>query len=534
MAEETADTPRRRALDLLEVSRWTEATEQQARDLLPELRLQREFNLLAQVSERLIRRYPREPWLRRLQTQALIEIGLVSCAVEVARVALRKLPDSHPEWSELNGLIGRAQKQIAMDTLDATSDESLRAMRQSLAAYAKPFDKDAGNTWSAINLVAMQEYAKRVGTSIRSKIDTAALAQSITDAIESTPKSKQDEWSWATLAEAALALGRIDDVERYLKKFLAHPQVQAFHVASMLRQFSEIWGLKDTDDPRLRGLLQALRTRLLQLPGAMLNVAARDIDTLRLQSAPAATQLEAILGDYGTESFEWWKTGLDRARSVAAIHAGINRRMGTGFLVSAKDFGLGDANERLLLTNYHVVNQLGAGGALRPDDAQIAFEAIDAKKRYAVKELLRQFPVDQHDACLLRLEDLPPDVESMPLARNLPVIDDTAKVYVIGHPGGGELEFSFQDNALIDHEGAPIGKPPINGVCRLHYRAPTEKGSSGSPVFNAKYWQVIGLHHAGGDLSKLNGNPGTHLANEGVSLLSITEAVKSGLGIPPP
>jgi hypothetical protein len=204
-----------------------------------------------------------------------------------------------------------------------------------------------------------------------------------------------------------------------------------------------------------------------------------------------------------------------------AIRAGIGRRIGTGFVVPAQSFGRSDAGGCLLLTNHHVVNPTGVGGALRPEDALVAFEAIDATKRYRIAEVLWHSDPTRHDACLLRLEDMPADVEATPIARHLPVVEDTAKVYAIGHPGGGELEYSFQDSALLDHEGEPLGTPPIAGVCRLHYRAPTEKGSSGSPVYNAGEWGAIALHHAGGELSKLNGKPGTHLANEGVSLTCI-------------
>jgi V8-like Glu-specific endopeptidase len=64
----------------------------------------------------------------------------------------------------------------------------------------------------------------------------------------------------------------------------------------------------------------------------------------------------------------------------------------------------------------------------------------------------------------------------------------------------------------------------------LHYRAPTEGGSSGSPVFNSRLWQVIALHHAGGKLGmpKLNGKPGSYGANEGIALQSIITALKTG------
>jgi hypothetical protein len=86
------------------------------------------------------------------------------------------------------------------------------------------------------------------------------------------------------------------------------------------------------------------------------------------------------------------------------------------------------------------------------------------------------------------------------MAKSLPALEQTARVYIIGHPGGRDLAFSFQDNELLDHEGPSAGKPQIPGVCRVHYRAPTEGGSSGSPVFNARLWEVIALHHNGGKI----------------------------------
>jgi hypothetical protein len=64
---------------------------------------------------------------------------------------------------------------------------------------------------------------------------------------------------------------------------------------------------------------------------------------------------------------------------------------------------------------------------------------------------------------------------------------------------------AMQDNLMLDHDRT-----------RLHYRTPTEGGSSGSPVFN-KLWKLIGLHHAGDtQMRKLNGKPGTYEANEGL------------------
>jgi hypothetical protein len=120
MTTDDKDALRRRALDVLHGGAWPagSATENEARGLLPELRKQREFDLLAQLSERVLRDHPEEAFTRRLHVQALIETGLATAAIEVARAGLKKLPESDGEWSELTGLMGRAYKQIAVDARD--------------------------------------------------------------------------------------------------------------------------------------------------------------------------------------------------------------------------------------------------------------------------------------------------------------------------------------------------------------------------------------------------------------------------------
>ena len=107
------------------------------------------------------------------------------------------------------------------------------------------------------------------------------------------------------------------------------------------------------------------------------------------------------------------------------------------------------------------------------------------------------------EAFIPNVENVPPlqvCVELPPVPRNW---RQGQRLYVIGHPGGADLAFSMSDNFIIDHEGKPNGKPDPPHRVRLHYRSPTEKGSSGSPVFN-RQWQVVALHHAGGLLKHLN------------------------------
>ncbi|MDX2251099.1 MAG: trypsin-like peptidase domain-containing protein [Nitrospira sp.] len=524
---EEAEEKVRRARSLLTRSLWPASGPEirEALELTGELKQLRQFPLLTQVTDRVIRVLPNNAAATKTHAQGLIETGQPTAAIAVAEKALKALPSSHKEWSELNGLIGRAYKQIAIDTGNPHCKESRTALKQAFEAYHRPYKKHPKNTWHAINLVGIAAFAKRSGVPIPSSFDITGVAQSTIATIERKRKSSRDRWDAVTLAEANLALDNLDAVEKHLHDYLTNPEIQPFEVGSTLRQFNEVWGLRDTADLRKRGLVQALHTRMMQLPGAQLRLSLDDVTLQRKDLIPEGRQLEAILGTTGTQSFEWWKMGLSRACSVAAIYAGIDQRTGTGFAVSARDMKIADSDEVLVLTNFHVVNENGIGKARRPGDAQVVFEAIDAKKQYSIKEIAWSSPVERHDATLLRLTEQPNGVVAIPLAKTLPIVEPTAKVFIIGHPGGGGLEFSFQDNELLDHESKPNGRPAIPGVCRLHYRAPTEKGSSGSPVFNAAYWQGIGLHHEGGVLSRLNGKDGTYPANEGISLMSISEAI---------
>jgi V8-like Glu-specific endopeptidase len=187
-------------------------------------------------------------------------------------------------------------------------------------------------------------------------------------------------------------------------------------------------------------------------------------------------------------------------------------------------------DELLVVTNFHVVNESGASMGISPDAAEVVFEAADANKAYSVSATLWSSPVTGHDASLLRLQEPVIGINPTPLASTLPIIQHGARVYIVGYPGGRDLAFSFQDNELLDHEGPPGGNPQIKGVSRVHYRAPTEPGSSGSPVFNAGQWEVIALHHMGlkTGMLRLNGKDGSYSANEGISMLSIKEAIVSG------
>lgn len=506
-----------------------------AKPLVEELRNARDYPRMLQLAEAVHRLDPGDPKNRRLLAQALIESGLATVAIDVLQALTASLPLAHPERGEAQGLLGRAWKQIFFDTADKSAPAAQTALAAAIDAYREPYQLDEQKTWHGVNLLALLYRARRMGLAVAPDLQLKPLARKLVATLEATPEAQRDEWFLPTLAEASLGLGDWDAVERRVHEYVASPDAKAFLVASTLRQFSEVWDLERGDDPRGRSLVAVLRSRLLALPAAQIELSPGRVRELQAVEAPSGAQLEAVLGKEGPQTYEWWLTGLKRARSVAAVKRRLGRRVGTGFLVRAGDFGMEPPDELMVLTNYHVVNQAGQSPGIPPGEAQVVFEAADGSPVFDVKEIVWFAPPDRQDASLMRLQSPVTGIEPMPISPRLPDwppppenAGRAPRVYVIGHPGGRDLSFSFQDNELLGHEGPPSGKPPVEGVCRVHYRAPTEGGSSGSPVFNDSAWAVIALHHMGGELGMphLNGEAGAYAANEGISMQCIAEAIR--------
>jgi hypothetical protein len=188
-------------------------------------------------------------------------------------------------------------------------------------------------------------------------------------------------------------------------------------------------------------------------------------------------------------------------------------------MVNSADFFPGRKG-LLLLTNAHVIGPDGADrypGSLHSADATIHFQ-IQGWKVPAGKIVFHS-PVSELDATFLELPNLPAGAVALPLDEKALVLDNPPqRLYIIGHPGGRDLEFSLQDNYLLAASERLV-----------HYRTPSEGGSSGSPVFGPTDWRVVALHHAGrSDMLRLDGQPGTYEANEGIALIALLKATSSG------
>jgi S1-C subfamily serine protease len=325
-------------------------------------------------------------------------------------------------------------------------------------------------------------------------------------------------WTWATRAEALLGLGELNAAAHALRRFVESPDIKAFQVGSTLRQFEEVWELgRGGDDAR--DLLVLLRARLSEMESGTVRLApgeARD-----LQDGQALNRLEAVFGAGRFTSLNWFKLALERCGCVAKIGTDTVSGVGTGWLVRGGDLVESLGDEVLLVTNEHVISET-CPKAVAPDDVVVRFQAsscIDPAAALLIQpKLVFSSPANALDVTVARFASPLPEATGLRLARQVPLPQEGARVLVIGHPEGGDLAFSINDNALLDRDER-----------YLHYRAPTEGGSSGSPVFNMD-WKVVGLHHGGGQaLPQLNGKTGTYQANEGIRVDAITAAMRAAL-----
>ncbi|WP_164833147.1 TRAFs-binding domain-containing protein [Sinorhizobium meliloti] len=500
-----------------------------ARKVLDALRQHRHMSALKRLADNLVRLGCQDDLVYRQYSQALIESGEPIAAIEMLQGLVRRVTPGAKEWNEAQGLLGRAYKQIYIDACGSKLGMAEGSLEAAIAAYREVFDSDPTQIWHGVNLVALLARAERDGVNIPDFPRRDSLIEGLRHEIERHwSAGTLEAWDYASAAELALAQGDLAGVQRWLKEYLSAADIDAFKIAGTLRQFTEVWGLR-ADAGEKGAVVAVLRAALLRSRSGALRLTPQQVQ--RTAEADVAS-FEKILGNIGVQTYWWVRTAMDRARSVALIRQPDGRGVGTGFLVRGRDLHEPLGDELFLLTNAHVVSDSPEQrGALRSDKASITFEATAGSdrtaRRHRVREIAWNSPPELLDTSLLRFVEPPVGIEPCPVSDSLPVIDEDQRVYVIGHPLGGELSFSLQDNRLLDHEGPTTGKPTIAGRVLLHYRAPTEPGSSGSPVFSAD-WDVIGLHHSGADfMSKLNGKEGTYAANEGIWIRSIKQAIVS-------
>jgi tetratricopeptide (TPR) repeat protein len=499
----------------------------EARRALKGLRKHRRFAFMRRLSQAFLDDGCRDPEVIRQFAQALIERGETVPAIRILENLVADPAIPVAEWAEAKGALGRAWKDRAVRARGIRNDVAREATRASFGHYRDAWVKDERHTYQGANYVAVAAWDNGFFLSPADLEGARAAAPSIFDLIDRTPEEKREPWDYASAGEALLGLGRYQEALKWYGEY-GKREDGAFALAGTVRQLNQLWHAGDHEWGR--PILAPLAGKLCLLPGGSFSVSAEVLGSLANVSRK---QHESVLGVVGAHSYSWLQDGFTMAQSVAMIHKN-GQPHGTGFAIRGSDLAPGLGNGLLVITNAHVVSNPPVEKAASPGEATVTFEILSRKqmtKRYGIAEIVWQSPPDQHDVSVLRLsEKLPESVEPLRIASGLPKLKpDTPRVYIIGHPGGREISFSFEDNLLLDYE---IDDVESHLPCRVHYRAPTEYGSSGSPVFDAS-WGLIGVHHAGGRLMPmLNGKREVYDANEGLWIGAIRRAMTSALLAP--
>ena len=518
--------------------------------VLKDLMRVRDYEHAALLAERLIARGIDLPTIRRIYAQALIERKQIVAATQLLEGLAANPATPADVKAEAIGLIGRANKQLFIDGSEDKTPAPVRqeSLRRAIEAYRKGVNSQdlQATHWPAVNLIALVKRAGREGIVVPGRDEADRLAERI---VAEVKDSDGDPWTEASLGEAYLALGNVEEAARWFGRYAK--QGDAFMLASTIRQLEEVWQLKVDGSPEGE-MLAALKTSLLRKPGGQIGITAQESKHFAVSSSlPGSPVTQSILGADGPIRIEWVRQGLVRAQGIGRIVRGPGLAEGTGFLVDPNDLlakrggllGSRRANELVLLTNYHLVNKTGALGAMRPEEAVVEFEMTGADGASSHQcRWLWESPLDDLDATLLRLD--PPvrlggAYTACPLAddetlKSLRCADAAAadggapskpsNVYVIGHAEGQSMSISLHDATLLDK-----GQRPGKSIQLFHYRTPTLPGNSGSPVFNEADWQVVALHHAGGDgkpIRTLSDPNKRHIANEGISIGSIRAKIR--------
>jgi len=457
--------------------------------------------------------------------QALIDLTALDAAeplINEAIVTIEKPGHSvqaGAERAEYEGLLGRIEKDRFVATLD--KDFLVAATERYLSWFLKPTPQGQPLPyWHGINAVALMAREEREGLSSSRPVTVASLAAGIRDHVVGLyARDASDVWLAATASEASLALGDCEAAELWLYRLLHHPKVEPFHVHSYERQLREIWQGSALDGLSCADRLSAIVMR----------------HTMRWAISPSSLQAMASAGspsyherNFSSEtgfSVDAIKGMLTACSAIGCVTNRSGERLGTGFVVDGQTLSPAFGGP-VFVTNAHVISE-SVANAIKPSDARVTFEletvaAGGPVSRGVERVLFSSAPPGGADGAagldvtIVQLAGIPDDHPRLPTTSVLPLIEPKSRAYVIGHPRGAGLQISLHDSRLLDIDDED---------CRVHYRTPTDPGSSGSPVFNEK-WDVMAVHHSGSaTMPRLRGT-GHYEANEAISLSAVQRRLR--------
>ena len=307
------------------------------------------------------------------------------------------------------------------------------------------------------------------------------------------------------IAEGDLALA-LDQLQNFLSASAPDLQDEVILLTARYNRLrrEERKGVLDPATAQAR--LNKLTNDLLEFLDEVKRKISRDMAPVKSPASgplvmPQEVGLEKIIGVNNLKQIAWVEQSLQVSRSVCRILT--PEGLGSGFLIAPD----------LLMTNHHVI---GATQTAAQSVAEFNYQhdlAGNLLPSYRYRLDVNRFYTNPHlDYTIVGLlADLAkPDLATWGHLRLDPSAEPVAgeHVTIIQHPNGGFKQIALTANQVVglwEH--------------RLHYTTDTMPGSSGAPVFN-DLWQVIAIHHAGGDL-QVNAQGARRFINEGILMSAI-------------
>lgn len=461
--------------------------------------------------------------LLRRYSQALIEQGALTAAeTMLAELATRLDDEAAPpqllaQANEIRGLQGRVAKQRYMNSggehhLSAAINRYQQAYQTS-RKLATDEDRDAA-VWHGGNLLALLHRAQRDGVEVEHETFAVQDLYGELDTLIGDDDDALDVFWLGTRIELLVADGTPEAITRATEiasGIAATGHATAFEITSMVRQLREVWQ-RGFDDPIVQALHDAMLT--MSGPSSLTLKSDDELESLLFKERPIAHRNLAQL--------------VQTSHFVCMVTDDVGSPIGSGFLVPGSALSREWPDDLVLVTNHHVTTtQPDKPETIPPAEARARFElVIEGGSPVEVTDLKELWTSAELDVTVLALEVPEALSELKPLAvSNTPPRLDTADpyVFVIGHPLGQPLSVSIRGNELIDAT-----------EMHLHYYAPTEHGSSGSPVLGRNL-RLIGLHHRGGFRMPSLSDPEVRIpANEAITISAIKKALVEHHSAHPP
>lgn len=246
------------------------------------------------------------------------------------------------------------------------------------------------------------------------------------------------------------------------------------------------------DTLQRQGKLRILLQNLINGPDAALAERLRELvaDQPVIEAPPGSADglrapdlepdgLERIIGSESTLlDVSFLQRGLELSSAVVRLRVCVDgkRYAGTGFRIG----------DDLLLSNHHVL--FGRPGNPATEvDAWFGYESsFEGRLKVHSSVPCRAGTIagdPVHDWAVIRLDGPAPEGTAVVSLEAAPPVQVDDRVYIIQHPRGGPKKIGMIHNVVRYVDSNVFG-----------YWTDTEKGSSGSPVFNER-WQLVGLHH---------------------------------------